>query len=348
MTFGDLKSSVLAWLREDMSQGGDGQILNDAVNDAIESLWISIALARLEEVMGGPVTNVSFGSAAERVSLVSIANPLVAPGISYLPGGALGVRDVAASFTYVTESGSETLESPVNVFRIPLPAGVSQLAFFTLQAPYVFPPGAVGWNLYADLNGGQRARQNLDPIPITQGFTEPIEGLVFISNPDHPAPPAVNSTGDNIFSINNMEIQTPDMAYKPWDEASLGSEMMRRAGRTLSGTSLYQSYYWDLVTGNGNQLEIRPAAGVTLNPRFFFVQKPRRIKYDMADIPFTGIVSAPGFLRNFAISLIKLANDEYEASEQYGRKAEQERAIIVQSITRKNLHKDDRIIPYLL
>lgn len=326
-----MKVQVQNWMRESI----DDSLLTDAVNDGIESLAESIIITKIEQMMAGPV-NVSFAQATERAQIVSITDPLVAPTVTQAAGGALAPRTVKFYYTLVTESGTETNLSPTTSINVL----ANQLA--TVQPP-AWASGAIGWNVYANLNDGRTALQNDGPIDFSTPWTEPNDTGV-IDDPDQPPAPTSNTTGDNIFLIEHMEMQMPDGTYKSWNMGDLDSELMRRAARTLASASPYQSYYYDLI---GNQtLELRPAAGTALTPRHFYVSKPRRVRFDNAPMPFSGIAYV-AFIRFFALSLLKLSQEEYQASGQWEAKADKERMDIMKSLTAFNRNKNNVITPYI-
>jgi hypothetical protein len=337
MTLGELKAQIVNWMRERV----DDALCTDAANDAIENLWMSIILVRLQLYLSGPVANISLSSGAERFQLVSIPDPVTGPTLSSVAVSGLPAIGFDVTYTLVTESGSETKESAVvNIVRaankliqVALPAGVYASA----------SAGAVGWNVYAGPTGGVRSRQNDVPVDFALNFQEPLD-VGFTNAPDDPLAPAANTTGDNIFFIEHIEVQLPDTTYKAWNAADLDSIMMRSAARSIASTSLYQNYMWDIVSGN--QLEIRPPAGMTLLPRYFYVQKPRRLRFDKATLPFTTVPCAL-FLRCFAISLLKLGVEEYQASQMWDQKAGAERTLILQALNKQNANRNDRITPFM-
>lgn len=331
MTFGEMKAQVANWMRESV----DDSLLSDAVNDAIESLSESIITVKVEQMMGGPVS-LNIAAASERTQLVSIVDPVAVPVVSAVAGGTLPGVTLNFYFTYVTESGSETNVSPVTNF-------VRALNNLALVAPPAWVAGAVGWNLYANLNDGRTALQNSTPLDFGNSWQEP-EDTGVVDDPDLPSKPLSNTTGDNIFYIEHLELQMPDTTFKAWNAADLDSELMRRAARTIASSTPYQNYYWDLI--NGQTLEMRPAAGQGMVPRYFYVAKPRRIKFDNAPLPLTG-VAIIGFLRYFAISLLKLAFEEYQASTAWDGKAEKARMEILKALTKTIANKNNTVTPYM-
>src|SRR5436190_22516828 len=112
-SLGSMAASVKRWLRGERLDDLD---LYDAINDAIESLWESLILAAMQIMLAGPVT-VSFNAGDERQTVTTIADPAMAPtvvdasDVSTLPAVTYQI-----AYSYVTESGSETLVSPLTAY----------------------------------------------------------------------------------------------------------------------------------------------------------------------------------------------------------------------------------------
>lgn len=313
----------------------DPDLLTDAINDAIESLWRSILLVSLGQFLGGPVTNLSIAAGSERQQIVSIADPTVAPVPGMVVDGQLPARTIDVEYTLVTESGSETNPSPLgtvnvlinNILDVPPPAYVS---------------GAIGWNCYACLHDGRMALQNDEPLGFSQHYQEP-DDTGISDAPDLPSPPTTNNTADNIFYIRMIQVQNPDSTWNTWQAGNLDDLLMTRASRQIASTSTYQGYAYDFV--NGNTIEVRPALGTTLNPRYFFVVKPRRLRYDNAIIPFTNI-SASEFIKIYAEATLDLSNKEFTSYGIKSRKVEAIRAEILQGLNTQATTKQKTITPY--
>ncbi|HDY64690.1 MAG TPA: hypothetical protein ENH84_00455 [Phycisphaerae bacterium] len=253
-----------------------------------------------------------------------------------IPAGAVPPRTYSLSYTLATESGSETLESPV-LTHGPTPGGT----LVEVASP-AFAEKALGWNLYAGQTAGRRARQNDEPLPFGIPFQEPASG--FLDEPELPSPPTENSTADDVFYIRKLEILTEDGTYHAWTLADIDSQLLRRASHTLSSTSKFQNYYYDFV--NQRTLELRPAAGQALDPRYFFIQKPRRMRFDNAALPFESIPHI-AFIRYHALNLLFLTNHEYQASSAWEDKAERERTRILLAVNQQNDPKHRTVTPYL-
>jgi hypothetical protein len=329
-----MKASVEKWLRESV----DPDLCGDAINDAIESLWESLILVQLSLFMEGPV-NVTFAAAAERAQIVVITDPLVAPVAGILAGGSLAAgRTYSITYTLVTESGSETLESPALAYTV---VGANNLCEVNTPA---FVDGAIGWNCYASQSAALRCRQNDMPIPFSQLiYVEPETG--WVNEPSLPSPPLANTTSDNVFYIRHMELALASGGYRAWDQADIDSELLRRASRGVASSSQYQNYYWDLI--NGRTIELRPAAGVQQIPRYFYIAKPRRLRYDNAAIPFQTL-TAKRFIRYFALSLLCVSIYEFDQARGWEDQAEKARTQMLLSVNQQNQAKHRTITPYIV
>lgn len=339
-TFGYYKGRVAAELKEDE----DPILIGNKINDAVESLFESILLVCVQQFMQGPIQSISMAPGSERTTLVSIPDPLVAPTPSQIGiANALPFpRTGYFAYTWVTESGSETNLSPLASFTI----NFANQVFYVPGAPLpsTSPVGAIGWNLYASYNpAGQLALQNSVPLDFTVQWQEDA-AIGIITDPDSPAPPTANTTADNIFYMKVIEAQNLDLTWTRWEGASIDGLMFQRAARNLPVASTYQSYAWDIL--RGNQLEIRPAAGMQLNPRHFYVAKPRRIRFDNAELPFQNF-AAEEFIINFAISRVNLTNREYEAHQIWEGLADKKRLQTLQAIGDSNVQRQTRITPYM-
>lgn len=339
-TFGYIKGRVLAELKENE----DPTLIGNKINDGIESLWESILLINVQSFMQGPVQNVTFNSGDERQTLVTIVDPVtpLVPVAIAVANNLAQPRTRYYAFSLVTESGSETLLSPV----APLVIAVNdQVASIPAPAvPALSPVGAIGWNLYASDNpAGRMALQNSQPIDFGVSWQEdPVAGV--IDDPDLPAAPASNTTADNIFYLKFFQVQNQDGTWTTWQGTDIDSLAMQRASRNLPVASTYQSYAWDIL--NNHQIEIRPKAGMTLNPRYFYVAKPRRLRFDNASVPFQNF-AAEEFLINFAKSRTWLDKHEYDAHRIFESLADKKRLQLLQAVGDQQIKRQDRITPYM-
>jgi hypothetical protein len=355
-TLGSLRAEILSWLRGDLATIDDVLLLNAAINDSIEDIWMTMMPVQLARFMGldSPVT-FTLAAGAERVQLVTIADPTVVPVLGQFAGGALAQHTILVGYTYVTESGSETQMSPT----AQLVVAINNLGQVTAPGPLA---GAFGWNCYVSVSGtaGLMALQNQQPLPFNALFQEPPAGwqdyslaqqqppipqVASSATPAGSPPPSENSTGDNISYITHMEIRTSDTLLRSWNQYGIDSEIMRRYGRTMSSASEYQTYVWDLI--NGNRIEIRPSAGITFTPRYFYVAKPRRLRYDQAAVPYTQIAGVHEFLVNKTLARAKLAIDEYLSSEGFGKEADKGKGSIIRALTQESWAKEMRVQPHL-
>jgi hypothetical protein len=360
-TLGSLRAEILLELRGDLAQPKDVPLVNAKINNALANIWMSMMQAQLARLLGAdsPVT-FTLPAGAERVQLVSIPDPAVATTLQNQAEGTLAARNVTIGYTLVTESGSETQMSPV----------VQQAFGADVQIIVVAPAqvaNAFGWNCYAAVApfGSQSSTltmvlQNQQPLPFSQNYLEPLNGFLNYPQGDQQPPvvqsatgatpvgsppPSENTTGDNIAWIKHLEIRTSDTVLRSWNQYDIDSAITRSFASTVASSSEYQHYVWDLV--NGNRIEVRPAAGSTFNPRYFYISKPRRLRYDQAEIPYVEIVGVHEFLTNQAIADLKLSLDEYLSSTAYSTKAGAIKMDIVKSLRQEDWAKNTRVQPHL-
>lgn len=238
--------------------------------------------------------------------------------------GELAAHQVSAQYTYVTDSGSETLASPAQVFD------VAQNNCANVASP-ARVDSAVGWNCYV---GG--VRQNDAPIPFGVSYTEPDTGVVA----DGSAVPTENTTGDDVWYIQELYVNN-GTGETVLTATEVGSSVWRKFANSQAATSPYQNYCYDF---DGRKVVVRPLAGHGFNANYFYVRRPRNIRYDSSVIPFR----QPGaelFIRYNALSLVHLSNHEYTASQSWEARAEKERLLIAQSLNKKNGKKNQYIRP---
>lgn len=355
-TLGSLRAEILLELRGDLATSDDAPLVNSKINNAVESIWQSMMQIALSRFLGvdSPVT-FTLPAGAERVQLVSIPDPLIAPVIGSVVLGALAGRTVLGAYTFVTESGSETQLSPTTVFAVP----INNVGSVTPPTPVAT---CFGWNFYASPSNNPLllALQNQQPLDFSAPYQEPItgwqdypsaqQGPPIVQSASSPTPvgsppPSENTTADNISWIKHLEVRTSDTLLRSWNQYDIDSEIMRRYGRTMSSASEFQTYVWDLI--NGNRLEIRPSAGQTFTPRYFYVAKPRRLRYDQAEIPYANISGVHEFLTNYAVGQLKLTIDEYLSQQAYKGEAESGRMLILKALMSESFSKNTRIQPHL-
>lgn len=339
-TFGYLKGRVITLLKE----SEDPDLVGGFINDASESLWEALLMANMESFMQGPVQNVTVNTGDERETLVTIADPVVSPSTNIVNqiNNLVFPRTMYFKYTYVTGSGAETKASPATTLVI---SGANQLASVVApQVPALNPVGSVGWNLYASDNpGGRFALQNQDPIDFSIAWQEDLANSI-IDDPDLPAAPVTNTTADSIYRMSVIEVQNPDGTWTTWEGAGLDTLLFRRASRNLPVASSYQSYAYDIL--NGNQLEIRPQAGMVMNPRMFYIYKPPRIRFDQAQMPFAN-VAFEEYIINFSVSRVKLTNEEYDAHKIWESLADKKKVQLVESVNDQMVNRQRRITPFM-
>src|SRR5262245_42431554 len=132
-TFGTLKAEIEDWLDEDLPESRT----TFAVNDAIESLWTSLMRISVSIFISGSV-DVTFNSASNL--LITVRDPTTSLTVSDVPSSDSGkaAHTVRVGYTYVTESGSETLLSPITSHT----TAVGQLASVHYPAQIA---GVLGW-----------------------------------------------------------------------------------------------------------------------------------------------------------------------------------------------------------
>lgn len=334
-TMGSLAAEVTRWLRGDFLDDDGQQQIRDSINNAIESIWTSMMQVQLSKVMGPGPVNFTLAANTERLQLVSITDPTVAPTVGIATAGTLPGRAYTIGYTYVTESGTETLIS--TLAQLTLVSG--QLA--TVTAP-VNNGKAYGWNLYV----GQLAMalQNQNPLPFGITVTEALGG--FQDFPDsQQQPPDTNTTADDISYINHLEVNTDNNLKVAWNQSDIDSAFMRRAARTLPVASIYQKHIWDLI--NGTTLEIRPYTGIQFDARYFYVKKPRRIIFDTVETPSQNVVGMHEFLVAYTMEYCKMGLEEGGATTRWSAKAKQVREDIKLALNQEGWAKNTRVAPFM-
>lgn len=329
-TYADMMAEIQDWMSEVL---GESRMIS-AINDAVQSLWQSVMLVHLGYFLGGPV-NVSFAAGADFATITSINDPTDPPVASnVVQANALGVRTLRVAYTLVTESGSETLMSPSTDWT-PAVGNVTNVA------PPAFVEGTIGWNLYAQLNTARRARQNSQPISYDQSWREPLNGISQL--PTLPEPPVVNNTADDVFYIRQLELAMTGGGFRTIEQGDIASSIMQKLGRSIASPSEFQTYMVDLV--NQTTLQLRPAAGATINPRYFYIRKPRRARFKQATFPFQTL-DYWAFVRYKAMATLKATLEEWEGSKGWDEKAELERTRLMQVLLEAQGQNNQRITPY--
>ena len=142
-----------------------------------------------------------------------------------------------------------------------------------------------------------------------------------------------------------MEIRTSDTLLRAWNQVDIDSEVMRRMARTLSSASEYQSYVWEL--DNNGVLEFRPMTGLNFQPRYWYVAKPRRLRYDQAPIPYVSIAGVHRFIKLQAKADLWLGVDEYIKSDGAQQRAGSQKQDIQMALMMELWKKNMRVVPHL-
>jgi hypothetical protein len=324
-TLKSLRAEIQLECRGDFSGSPDEDTLvNAAINDAVETVWMAMMEVHLAKFFGAdsPVT-FALTQGMERFRIVSITDPSIAPTVNQIVQGALVDAAVfSVGVTFVTESGSETNISPLtvtaarvnnNVFQVVSPAN---------------PGNSFGYNVYAG-PAGQIALQNQQPVPFGTNYTEPNtewQGYPTFEQ----TPPLINNTADNLSWIQHMEIRNSDTLLRAWNQVDIDGEVMRRMARTLSTASEYQTYVWEL-TGNG-VLEFRPTIGSSFNPRYWYIAKPRRLRYDQAEVSYVSIMGVHKFIKAQSKADLYLGVNEFINAQGWDGKADKEKNAIQMSL----------------
>lgn len=335
-TLKSMRGEITRWLRGDLIDTDGQSQINDAINNGIERFWTRAMQVQISRFLGSD-SPVSFTIAplTERVRLVNIQDPTTQIVAGIQVSGGLPDRTYSLGYTYLTESGSETLQSPIRMWH----ANAGELVTVTAPASVA---GALGWNLYAGQQN--QALQNQNPLPFNVTLNEPATGYR-----DYPEfqqiPPTVNKTADNIAYIQHMELQLTDGTKKAWNQYEIDSDVMRALSSIYPSASEYATYAWDLI--DGDVIELRPPAGTTMNPRYWYVKKPRRLRYDQADLPYPSITGLHEYLVDYAISMCKLSLEEYGASKNWSTKADEAMLGLLLAMNTENLTKNRFITPHL-
>lgn len=336
-TLGSMSARVTRWARERV----DPDILADAVNDAIESLWMAAQLATLSKFTKGVVTQ-NMVSGATVTTLVSIADPQIPLTTATVAMGAAPARQLSLTYTLVTDSGSETLAAPAVV--VAMPANV----LCQVTPPLPDSNGeALGWNIYVRTGiggtlgtGDQPQLMNVVPLPFNRVWTEPL-----VPPPQVGAqPPHANTTGDNIFGISRIDVTNQNGTKTTWNQADVASLLFTDAQKTVPFASTYQPQVFDLL-GN-SQIQVRPALALDVQLDMFLIFRPRRLQYPQSRIPFT---SFPNQRYIFCKALSDVLDSLYEdkAAETWAEKAKTELDAITLSILGENWYKNNTVKPYL-
>lgn len=333
-TLGAMAARVSRWARERV----DPDILNDAINDATESLWMTAQLATLSKFARGVVTQ-SMVTGQTALNLISVSDPTIPLVTGAVAGGALPARQEIYTYTFVTDSGTETLPAPASVVNC------AANTLTTLTPPVPNDPtqsrDCVGWNVY----GGPGADPILlspTPLPFDRTWTEPAAGL--IPSPNGILPPGENRTGDNIFAISRIDVMNQNNTLTNWLQADVSSNFFTDFQKTVPFASTYQPQVYDLI--GSTKIEVRPAIGQNVQLNMFYILRPRRMKYLISRIPLTSFPSQRYiFCRSLSDVLDSLYEDE--AADRWAGKAKEELAAITLSILSESWFKNNTVQQYI-
>lgn len=328
-TLGEMSARVVRWARERV----DTDMVNDAINDAIQSLWKSASLATLSRFISTAV-NLTIPSEATFVPVISIPNPTDYALTFTIAGGALGARNASFAYSYVTDSGSETLASS----EVMTPVAANFLYGCSPPPPQA---GAIGWNLYAGASG-RLARQNVAPTGFNAKWYEPIAGM--LPAPNGPYVPYSNSTGDNISSIVRLDVSNLDGTLSTQYQCDMASSLFSASSVRLPSTTTYVRHAYDLV--DANRIEIRPASTTDLDATLFYMVRPRRLRWPQSLLPYTSF-DAQQFIGQQALSDILLGLYEDDAAGAWQGKADKERQRISLQLAGETWGKNKRVRRYM-
>lgn len=333
-TMGALAARVKRWFAEPLKSD---QKVYDALNDAIETVWMSVLLATLSKFTSGPVTQ-TIPANSTSIRLISIPDPTIPIGIEGVPGGNLPIRTEYYSYAYITDSGSMTRIAPLsgNTFLI------NQVA--SLPPPLQMPD-AIGWVVFAGYNadGSDIGLQSTGLEPFGVNWVEPQVGIA--PYPTAPPPPSQNTTGDNIFAIERLEVNNVNMTTTAWIQSNQGSTVWTKMGKIMAGTATsWTPYVYDLV--NNDQVQFRPAPGFDLDASLLYVTRPRRLRFPQSRLPFTSF-ACQKFLANQALADLLMSIYEYEAHDRWNAKAEKELQRIVMQVSQGNWNRDTTVTPFM-
>lgn len=327
-TMGSMASRVTRWARENV----DTDVVSDAINDAIESLWMAASLATMSKFVGSPVSQLIPANTKELV-LASIPDPTVYPQTGQMGGGALPARQYTISFAYVTTSGTHTQESPA------LQVNVDANTLLTVTPP-VAVADAFGYVVFGN-NSDERFLLTPEPLPFNATYIEPLVGLAQESGI---RPFITNTTGDNIFSIARLDVLNTDgTTMTPWLQSSVNSSAFTQFQNSFPTTATYQQYAYDLI--GGNRVEIRPITGTDLTATFFHIIRPRRLAFPEAPLPFTSFASQPYIFRQ-ALSDVLLSLYEDDAAAGWQKKADASKMEVTMSILNESFNQNTTVRAY--
>jgi len=336
-TFGDTIRRILGGVNEPVTDKNKNSVA-DYLNDAIESIWMSMLLATLSRFSKGPVNQV-FAANETTQKLVTVPDPTSAPNLTNTGGGTGGIRTVYVSYCLVTDSGSTTKISPL--------ASITLAAnnLFQVASPILSSAWAndiIGYYVFAGLNAdGSDQGQQSPLIKIGTIFVEP--GSQTVPAPNSPYPPSENTTADNIFNIVRLDVQNQDMTWTNWVQSNLNSTWFSDYMKRVQVATTWQPLVYDFI--EDRQIEVRPAPGMDLTGTYFYTTRPRRLRFEVSRMPFAQF-AVSSFLMAYVKGMFLLDLYEYEASDRWKDQAEKERMRIILQVGQTNFNQNNTIRPF--
>lgn len=337
-TMGDMIRRILNDINEPVNTKNQNQVA-DYLNDAIESIWMTMLLATLSRFSKGPVQQV-FGAGQTSFNLVTVPDPTTPLAVTNVPtSGTQPPSLIYYAYCLVTDSGSTTKLSPIvssgvffhNTIRLSSPAITSAMA-----------QDVVGWYLFAGLNAdGSDLGQQTPLLAIGTPWTVP---MVAISPaPNSPYPPTENTTADNIFNIVRLDVQNTDTTWTNWIQTNLNSSVFTDFQKKVSSTTTWLPFVYDFISDR--QVEVRPALGTTMTGTFFFTVRPRRLRFALSRMPYPQF-ALTGFLHDYVISKFTLGIYEYDAADRWNDRAEKERQRVKEQVGQTNFNQNTTVRPF--
>lgn len=337
-TMGALAARVKRKINEPMGPDRMADLYED-INDAIESIWISAMLATLSKFVKGPVNQQILANTTQ-TELVSVPDPLTLPIPNFQAGGIMPARTLYLSYCLVTDSGSTTLCSPLVSIAIP----INSLAMLSFpNAPEIIAD-TIGWYVFAGTqsDGSDQGMQSPGLMQFGKIWFEPPAGIT--PAPQSPSAPLSNNTGDNIFAINRMDVQNIDQTWTNWVQSNIGASRWTEYGHNVPTATTWQPFVYDLI--DNRQLTYRPGPNYTMTATYFYINKPRRLRFPQSRLPFTSF-SCHAFLFAQAMFLQTLGIYETDVSDRWSGYAEKERQRIVLQISAESWNRDTTVRPFM-
>jgi hypothetical protein len=157
---------------------------------------------------------------------------------------------------------------------------------------------------------------------------------------------------DELAYIKEVTVRSDNGTLRTWQAAELGGEWMKRAQREVASTSSSSPYVYDVLTNS--TMEVRPAAGTTLTPSFFYVRKVKRMIVgaspagdDDSPLPFGSYVASWPYIKYKSMSLIQAVLKEWAASQYWDGMAERQKGEAQQVANQQNVQRQRTIVPFM-